>query len=77
MWWNIFYAITICVELIVRYNITSSKRKKRFVGCVVALFAQFLWMVIFYHSKQYMLMPLNVIDFLIWTRGCLRNRGAS
>jgi hypothetical protein len=42
----------------------------------VALFAQFLWMAIFYHSKQYVLMPLNVIDFLIWTRGCFRNRGA-
>jgi len=77
MWWNVFYIFTICVEVVIRYCITSSKRKKRLFGCSVALFAQFLWMIIFYHSKQYMLMPLNVIDFVIWLRGVFRNRGAT
>jgi hypothetical protein len=73
MAWNIFYLFTVVIELIIRYNITSSKQHKRFRGCCIAVFAQFLWVIIFLKSGQSVLLGLTAIDFCIWCRGCYRN----
>lgn len=73
MWWNLFYVCVMCLEIVIRYCITSSKKKKRLVGCLCALFAQSFWIIIFTKSQQYPLIGLTIIDFCVWMRGVFRN----
>lgn len=70
---RIIYWVTIIIEVIIRYNITSSRKYKRFRGALIALFAQLLWAIIFITGGQYDLLVLTFIDACIWIRGIKRN----
>jgi phosphatidylserine synthase len=72
-WWNIFLLEVVLIETFIRYYITSSKKWKRFQGCIVATVAQLLWVIIFMTTSQYTLLLLTFIDGCIWIRGIYRN----
>lgn len=72
--WIALQLLIVVVETLVRLNVTSNQRKARMTGYWIALGAQFLWLIVFLHTKQFYLLPLLAIDGGIWLRGLIRNR---
>lgn len=72
--WIGLQVVIVCLETFIRWSVTSLDTKSRCKGYLLGVCAQFLWLIIFIHTKMWYLMPLLIIDGSIWMRGYLRNR---
>ena len=71
MMWIILQIFIVCLETFIRWKVTHIKRKHRKIGYICGIFAQFFWLAIFLHVKQYYLIILLIINAFIWGRGLL------
>jgi hypothetical protein len=71
--WIALQVVIVIVETFIRLHVTSAKPATRRRGYIVAIGAQFLWLMVMLHTRQYFLLPLLVLDGGIWLRGLLKN----
>ena len=76
IFWILLQLLILVVETIIRTHVTSAKPATRRRGYLIAIGAQFLWLMVMLHTRQYFLLPLLVLDGGIWLRGLLLNKSS-